>query len=144
MRFSTFAANALPLLLLAATAQAQFDRDDNQDDGKFNAVRFIKYTDRTCESIPAILDTLRIGLPPLFSTQVEQFTEQDFAGSLFLDAIQPGCTFEAFPAGFGFEESLKVQPPIQTCFQTRLAGPNGQAFDLNFDKYQVSCVNQNH
>jgi hypothetical protein len=144
MRISTFAANALPFLLLTATAQAQFDPDDNQDDGKFNAVRFFRYTDRNCEATPSILDTLRIGIPPLFQTRVEQFTVQDFAGSIILDAIQPGCKFEAFPAGFGFDESVKVEPDIHSCVQGRLAGPNGQNFDLNFDKYRVSCKNQNH
>ncbi|KIW87806.1 uncharacterized protein Z519_11390 [Cladophialophora bantiana CBS 173.52] len=89
MGISTLAANALPILLITATAQAQYGPEDNRDD-----------------------ETLRIDIPPLFQTQVEQFINQRVAGSIFLDAIQPGCKFETFPAGFGFEESLKVEPAI--------------------------------
>jgi hypothetical protein len=146
MRFLSIFGAAAPLLALTA-ALPHPQEPGEPDDGFFVSAHVRRFTDRACQNI--IEESVyRTPIPRLGTTSFGESHDEQFAGSVMLTYLAPGCTLiegaAGFPARYG-----NFQPPLSTaetdiCFVQDRVINNGQVQQLNFDKTNIDCVNQNN
>lgn len=145
MRLFSILASTTLIALAAGLPRPQ--EPGEPDDGFFVSARVLRFSDRACQNV--ISETVyRSPIPALGTTSFSESHDEPLAGSVILTALAPGCTLlegaAGFPARFGNFQPILVNSEADTCFTAVRQINNGQILQLNFDKTNIDCVNQNH